>query len=297
MKRALCAALLALCLPLCACAAQAAGSAPTAAAALPSPPVPATPAPYAQAPVYCDGLLTARAIVHEGEVCLSSAFLCELFGLECALTTDGGGCTLSLPGVDVRWETGQDYARAGARYLYTPGGCLVYDEALWLPVQAAARLFGAELSVEEGPLRVEMTADSFRLMRGDGDYYPMHYRVDDLYWLSHIIQAEAGQEPLAGQIGVGNVVLNRVSSPLFPDTITEVVLERSGDTVQFEPTDNGSVHREVDEAAMLAACLCLEGFNTVGESLYFVNPLLADDTWFESARTFCVRIGEHDFYL
>ena len=53
---------------------------------------------------------------------------------------------------------------------------------------------------------------------------------------------------------------------------------------------------EPDERAVLAACLCLEGYNPVGDSLYFMNPETGDGTWFEHALNPTVTIGHHQFY-
>ena len=47
----------------------------------------------------------------------------------------------------------------------------------------------------------------------------------------------------------------------------------------------------------IAACLCLEGYNTVGESLYFVNPDRGDGSWFEASLRLVISIGDHDFYM
>ena len=123
----------------------------------------------------------------------------------------------------------------------------------------------------------------------------MHYSADDLFWLSHIIHAEAGGEPLAAQIGVGNVVLNRVRSEQFPDSVIAVVLDREN-MVQFDPVENGTVARVPDEQAILAACLCLEGYNTVGDCMYFLNPDKASSRWFEENLTEAIVIGNHAFY-
>ena len=68
------------------------------------------------------------------------------------------------------------------------------------------------------------------------------YDASDLYWLSRIICAESGAEPMEGQIAVGNVVLNRVVSNEFPDSIPAVIFDRV-DGVQFEPVENGTVYR------------------------------------------------------
>ena len=66
--------------------------------------------------------------------------------------------------------------------------------------------------------------------------------------------------------------------------------------MQFDPAASGSVYREPDALDVIAACLCLEGYNTVGESMYFVNASISDDSWFRSTKEFVVRIGDHDFY-
>ena len=91
-----------------------------------------------------------------------------------------------------------------------------------------------------------------------------------MYWLSRIICAEAGGESLAGQVAVGNVVLNRVDSDEFPNTIHEVIFDRKH-AVQFEPVSNGTVYNEPTETSVQAAKLALQGVNTAGKSLYFFN--------------------------
>ena len=298
MKRIRCALLLSLCLLQTACG-RAAGTAVQAAAepsAPPPAPAAATPAPYEEVPVYYNGLLSDRGYRQGGVIWVSPAALAALFDLDFSQELQAETYTLNISGVDMRGQAGQDYALAESRCLYTPGGFLTVDGQVYLPAEAAAHLFGLGVTVDPEAPAVELDVSRVELLHGSGDYYAMHYPVEDLYWLSHIIQAEAGQQPLAGQIGVGNVVLNRVKSPDFPDSIREVVTQRNDTIAQFDPVASGSIHNPVDDPAMLAACLCLEGYNTVGESLYFLNPTLADNSWFESARDFAVSIGDHDFY-
>jgi len=266
-------------------------------AALPFPTQVPRPGPgIEELPLYCEGLLCGRAYARGGEVYLPVAGLCRLFGLELDEDVREDGFALRLPGVTVTGETGAEVLRADARYLYAPGGCLTVQGRLCLPLETAAHLFGAALSAEQSPARVELESRQYRLLSGEGDYYTLHYSVEDLYWLSHIIHAEAGTEPLAGRIGVGSVVLNRVRSENYPDSIMQVVIQRDASAAQFEPAANGSVRFDADEDSLIAAYLCLEGYNTVGESLYFVNPDAADNRWFEQSRSFTVRIGVHDFY-
>lgn len=117
----------------------------------------------------------------------------------------------------------------------------------------------------------------------------------DLFWLSRIIHAESGGEALEGQIAVGNVVLNRVSSPDFPNSIPEVIFDLEHG-VQFEPVANGSVIQEPTELSQEAARRALEGENTAGESLYFFAPALSQGSWIDSSRTYRQTIGCHRFY-
>ena len=67
------------------------------------------------------------------------------------------------------------------------------------------------------------------------------YGTRDVYWLSHIINAEAGNQPMDGQIAVGNVVLNRVADERFPNSVKEVVFDRRSGVAQFSPTADGSI--------------------------------------------------------
>lgn len=117
----------------------------------------------------------------------------------------------------------------------------------------------------------------------------------DTYWLSRIICAESGGEALEGQIAVGNVVLNRVESPDFPDSVPEVIFDTENG-VQFEPVANGTVRSEPTELSREAARRALSGENTAGDALYFFAPALSQGTWINASRTYSHTIGCHRFY-
>ena len=119
------------------------------------------------------------------------------------------------------------------------------------------------------------------------------YNQNDLYWLSRVIFAESGTQPIEGMIGVGNVVLNRVESIRFPNSVYDVIFQKN----QFSVVDCGMIYREPDERSIMAAKLCLEGADSVGESLYFINPALCNGSWFRNNLTFTQRIGDHDFFV
>lgn len=119
---------------------------------------------------------------------------------------------------------------------------------------------------------------------------------DAVFWLARIISAESKGESLEGQIAVGNVVLNRVKSPEFPNTIYGVIFDdRWGG--QFEPVRNGTIYLDPTAQSIQAAKQCLSGVNNIGNCLYFLAPDLAQNFWIPQNREYVTTIGCHDFYL
>ena len=140
---------------------------------------------------------------------------------------------------------------------------------------------------DSGSGAVELHSGTGPILSGD-----QYYNADNLYWLSHIIYAESGNQPLDGKIAVGNVVLNRMNSPMFPNTVYGVVFQRN----QFTPVANGSIYLEPNEESVAAAKLCMDGANTAGSSLYFVNPRTAPNSWASRNRPYVATIGAHAFF-
>ena len=122
------------------------------------------------------------------------------------------------------------------------------------------------------------------------------YNSDDLYWLSRIIHAEAGGEPYNGKVAVGNVILNRVNSKNFPNTIYGVIFEYFGSIPQFEPVHNGTIYNTPSEDSIKAAKEALSGSKPVGSSIYFFNPSKAQGTWIVKNNTYVTTIAGHAFY-
>lgn len=245
-------------------------------------------------PVYTDGLLSARAYVSGETVFLPPEAVCAAARLSMSWSEDNGTLTLSVPGAVLTGHKDDGYFEADGRYIYAPDGWLVKGDVLYLPSDAVERLFGVKINVSEKRDRLELSTDKLAVISGGANYYELNYDAELLYWLPQIINAEAKFEPLAGQIGVGNVVMNRLRSPDFPDTIFEVIYDTEH-TVQFEPISTGGIFQEPTEQATIAAYLCLEGYSTVGGSLYFVNPEFGSG-WFDSSLELVETIGHHNFY-
>ena len=133
-----------------------------------------------------------------------------------------------------------------------------------------------------------------------GSYSPLlpasrFYRDDEVLWLSRIISAESRGEPLLGQIAVGNVILNRVKSPLYPNTIWGVIFDRRYG-VQFSPVANGTIYNDPPFISVLAAKICLEGVALSDEPLFFHEPNQSTSSWIENNRKYLYTISHHDFY-
>ena len=119
---------------------------------------------------------------------------------------------------------------------------------------------------------------------------------DEIFWLGRIIEAESSGEPASGKVAVGNVILNRVKSNEFPNTIYTVIFDRTHG-VQFEPIMNGSIYNTPSAESMISAKRALRGENIAGNSLYFLNPRTAANSWISNNRPYYMTIHNHDFYL
>ena len=252
----------------------------------------AAPASSDSVPVSIDGLLSARGWLRGGECFVPLRALCAALDRE--LSWSGGTAQLEIRigPLSVQGEKGKDYLVADGRYVWSPGGWLIRGEELCLPVPAVEKLFGVRAFTDGGSC--SFLLDGAQLLQGGEDYYALNFPADDLYWLMHIIHAEAGTEPMEGKIGVGNVVMNRVNSKIFPDTVFDVVYDTEH-VIQFEPISVDAIHEEPDEESVIAACLVLEGASTVGDCLYFVNPSFGS-AWFDNSLRLVVAIGRHNFY-
>ncbi|MDQ2084854.1 peptidoglycan-binding protein [Herbivorax sp. ANBcel31] len=129
------------------------------------------------------------------------------------------------------------------------------------------------------------------------EFSSQSYNSDDVYWLSRIINSEAQGEPYQGQVAVGNVVLNRVNSPRFPDTIYGVIFEYYKHIPQFSPVAEGTIYNMPSQSSVQAAKDSLNGARPVGNSMYFFNPDKSAGTWIVQNRQYLTRIGNHIFYL
>ncbi len=187
-----------------------------------------------------------------------------------------------------------DIASVDGNSVKMNGEAIIRNGRLFVPVRFFAESFGADVNWKQKYYRAEINKDGVVLP--DDVIEQRSYNDDHIYWLAKIIHCESESESIKGKIGVGNVIVNRVLSDEFPDTIYKVIFDTKYG-VQFQPVLNGTIYKEPGGESYMAAKLVLEGENTAGNSLYFLNPRIATNFWIVNNRVFYTSIGNHDFYL
>ncbi len=114
----------------------------------------------------------------------------------------------------------------------------------------------------------------------------------DLYLLAKCVYAEARGEPYVGQVAVAAVILNRVESPEFPNTISGVIYQPWA----FTAVHDGQINLEPNDTAYQAAKDALNGWDPTYGCLYYYNPVTATSQWIYS-RQVVVTIGKHVFAI
>jgi N-acetylmuramoyl-L-alanine amidase len=108
--------------------------------------------------------------------------------------------------------------------------------------------------------------------------------------LARLVRAEAEGEPFTGKVAVAEVVLNRVASGDFPNTIKDVIYQAG----QFTPVSNGEINKPADADSVRAVAAAIADRSIAAGSLFFYNPATATSRWLDS-KTTTVAIGNHVF--
>ena len=112
----------------------------------------------------------------------------------------------------------------------------------------------------------------------------------NLNLLSRLIYGEARGEPYSGQVAVAAVVLNRVRSSSFPNTVSGVIYQSGA----FDVVSDGQINLTPDSTAKKAAQDAINGWDPSYGALYYFNPSTATNKWIWS-RPMTVTIGKHRF--
>ena len=202
----------------------------------------------------------------------------------------GKTATVKTPTMDMTIKADSNYIEANGRYLYSGIKTLLLDGEFYLPYRLLAKAYGMEVKWVSSKMQAYMTGKPVAIEKGAS-----FYKSDDVYWLSRIIHAESGGEPLKGKIAVGNVVLNRVKNKNYPNTIYGVIFDKKYGT-QFSPVSYGTIYNTPSSESIIAAKICLDGYSLNEEMIYFINPKIATNFWITEKCTYVMKIGNHSFY-
>ncbi|SFL84614.1 N-acetylmuramoyl-L-alanine amidase [Gracilibacillus orientalis] len=121
---------------------------------------------------------------------------------------------------------------------------------------------------------------------------PQGFSQNDIQIMANAVYGEARGEPFEGQVAVASVILNRVESSTFPNTVSGVIFEPRA----FTAVSDGQIWLTPNDNAKRAVLDAINGWDPTGEALYYFNPDTATSDWIWS-RQQIKRIGKHIFCI
>lgn len=255
------------------------------------------PAPKARAAgvsVFIGGEILEGAAMRGDTTVVPLRSFCETISPGCSVGWDEASRTawVSADGLYLTARSGSGYITANGRCLYVgQQGFIGSDGVFMLPLRPLAKAFCSDVGWSSARRSAFVLPGSGPIRNG-----AKFYDGDEVFWLARIISAEAQGESLEGQIAVGNVVMNRVASSDYPNSIYGVIFDSRGG-VQFTPVANGTIYDEPAAISVIAAKLVLDGADVAGDCMYFLNEELSTSFWIIENCSYVMTIGNHSFYV
>ena len=162
-------------------------------------------------------------------------------------------------------------------------GKQTYDAVVWFQ-----RKNGLTVDGVVGP----RTAAALGVNLGSASVSAASSTESEAYRLGRLVHGEARGEPYVGKVAVAAVVLNRVRSPSFPNTIAGVIYQSGA----FDAVLDGQINLTPDEDSLRAARDALAGWDPTGGCLYYYNPVTSTNKWIWT-REVQLSIGKHNFAI
>lgn len=269
--------------------------------------------PVSDSPCYLDGVQMAELEWQniKGEIYVTVASFMTAMDLDTVVEENGAAVHAELvksrvisnfkipgakPEVAVTEETslqvsaaaGNCYLEANGRYLYVKNGIKSINGHAAAPVTVLAETFNLNVTKDKtgGNLLLTHVADAEPFIEHGDSYYDEY----TLYWLSHIIFAEVGNQSMTCQLAVGNVVMNRIRSSLFPNDIKSVLFQKN----QFSVVPSGAIYKDPTAESVIAAKLVMDGAVVLKNALFF--NLAGMNTYASRNRPYVTTIGVVAFY-
>jgi N-acetylmuramoyl-L-alanine amidase len=165
-------------------------------------------------------------------------------------------------------------------------------ELLCIYLESVSALGKIEVEIETADLPLQTRANALGMpaqAAQAGSNQGINRSADE-YLLARCIHGEARGEPYVGKVAVAAVVLNRVRSPQFPNTIAGVIYQ----PLAFTAVADGQINLTPDKDSLKAARDALNGWDPTYGCLYYWNPATATSKWIWS-RKVTLKIGKHWF--
>jgi len=239
-------------------------------------------------------LPAARLI--EGTTYVPFRAFCDAWGADGQIEWEGDSRTARYrgTGLEISAAIGQCYLQANGRVLCRGKENLLLDDRTYVPIRALADAFTLQVEWQDGGIgsrSVTLTGSPRAIESAEAAY-----DGEDLLWLSRVISAEAEGESFEGKLAVGSVVMNRVRSDQFPDSVHDVIFDMRYGVPQFYRPDDPRILITPSEQSILAAKACLDGYLLDENVLFYLNPRIATSFWIVHNRPFLFSLGLHDFY-
>ena len=244
--------------------------------------------------LYKDGrqILKGQVVDIGGTVYVPVQRFADLFGsFKTVYTEATERVVITGTNLSITVQVGDPYITVNERIFYTGKKVISLGGWIFVPLTSMCKALNATVNIRSGYYDATVTSGDTTKVKWASEYYDS----TDLYWLSRIISAEAKGEPFTGQIAVGNVVLNRVRSSQYPNTVKGVIFDTKYGT-QFSPVASGTIYQTPTASAVMAAKICLEGYSLSTQMIYFYNPKIATSSWIGRTRPYIMTIGNHKFY-
>lgn len=227
----------------------------------------ASPAPTAadnrlSVPLYLKDKKVGQCAVINGVPYMGVAEFCEALGLNAQMVDNGTVVSLAVDGVMLLAQAEQQFVMCNDRYLYVDNGVRLLNDKVALPVELLVRCMGLTACWDRAQWDIRVDSTLVEPLVSGAEFY----NEADVYWLSRLIFAMAGNEPLNVRIAVGNVCVNRLEDERFAGqkNIYEVVFAKN----QFDVVTTGMIYVEPDETSVIAAKLALEGYDLANGASY-----------------------------
>jgi spore germination cell wall hydrolase CwlJ-like protein len=172
----------------------------------------------------------------------------------------------------------------------------VYAAKVNEPKKEAGLSRGGSISISlpKKALTNKSTSQSSKSGQTSKTVSAVNYNEKELFY--RLVSAEAAGEPFEGMLAVATVIMNRVKSPNYPNTIAGVIMDKNWG-YQFSPVADGRINEPASAEAKRAVDMVLSGYRSFGaEVLYYLNPKKATNSWIPKSKAYFKTIGKHDFY-